>query len=289
MNFPSIRYLYDRFARSLGAEVREVPSPDGIGIPTEAVLDAIDDRTRLVAVDHVLFKSAWIQDAEAIGRKAAKVGALVVLDAFQSVGTVPVDVERFGCAFLVGGVLKWLCGGPGGAFLFVRPDLAKTLEPRLTGWMAHEEPFAFADPPMRFADAPYRFATGTPNVPALYAARAGPAIVGEAGIDRIRAKSRRQTALLVEAAKAEGWRVHAPLDPERRGGTVAIDPPHAREVKAELLRREVLVDWRAGAGIRISPHFYNSDEECLRAVATIREILAQGAWRRHEGAKTTVT
>ncbi|MHC5012308.1 MAG: aminotransferase class V-fold PLP-dependent enzyme [Planctomycetota bacterium] len=289
MNFPSVRYVYERFAGSLGAEIVEVPSPDGIGVPTEAILDAIDERTLLVPISHVLFKSAFIQDAEAICRRASEVGAHVVLDAYQSVGTVPVDVQQLGCSFLTGGVLKWLCGGPGGCFLYVRPDLLETLEPNLTGWMAHPAPFDFAAPPMRYTQGAYRFMNGTPNVPALYAGRAGPRLVYEAGIDAIREKSRRQTARLVETARAEGWRVHAPEDPDRRGGTVAVDVPHAYPVKLELLRREVIVDFRPGAGIRISPHFYNTDDECDRAVAEIRDILATGAWRQHEGHRSTVT
>jgi kynureninase len=289
MNFPSVRYLYERFGGRLGARVVEVPSPDGIGVPTEALLEAIDEETLLVPISHVLFRSAFIQDAEAICRRAAKVGAHVVLDAYQSIGTVPTDVGRLGCSFLVGGVLKWLCGGPGGAFLYVRPDLLETLEPALTGWMAHADPFDFAAPPMRYARGAYRFMHGTPNVPALYAGRAGPRIVGEAGVGAIRRKSLRQTARLVAGAEAEGWRIRAPRDPERRGGTVALDVPHALEVKLELLRREVIVDYRPGAGIRISPHFYNTDDECDHAISEIRDILATDAWKRHVGVKSTVT
>jgi len=289
MNFPSVQYLYTRFARSLGAEIEIVPSPDGIGVPTEALIEAIDERTQLVPISHVLFRSAYIQDAKAICARAAEVGAHVVLDAFQSVGTVPVDVEALGCSFLVGGVLKWLSGGPGGVFLYVRPDLIDSLEPKITGWMAHPQPFDFALPPMEYTSGAYRFMNGTPNVPGLYAARAGPRLVKEAGIEAIRAKSMRQTARLVESALAEGWTVNAPLDPERRGGTVAMDVPHAHEVKLELLRREVIVDYRPGAGIRVSPHYYNSDEECDHAVAEIRDILATGAWQPHAGTHSTVT
>ena len=289
MNFPSVRYLYERLATAMGARVNVVESPDGVGVPTEAILDAIDETTLLVPISHVLFRSAWIQDAAAICKKAAEVGAHVVLDAYQSVGTVPVDVQALGCSFLVGGVLKWLCGGPGGAFLYVRPDLLESLEPKLTGWMAHPEPFDFAPPPMPYTEGAYRFMNGTPNVPGLYAGRRGPAIVAEAGIDAIRRKSMRQTARLVDAAQAEGWNVTAPLDPARRGGTVAVDVPHAYHVKLELLRREVIVDYRPGAGIRISPHFYTTDAECEHAVDQIKDILATDAWKRHEGVKYTVT
>jgi kynureninase len=289
MNFPSVRYLYDRLARSLGARVTVVPSRDGVTVPTEAVVDAIDERTLLVPISHVLFQSAYVQDAKAICAKAARVGAHVVLDAFQSVGTVPVDVNDLGCSFLVGGTLKWLCGGPGGGYLYVRPDLLDRLEPRLTGWVAHPEPFAFVAPPMRYTTGSYRWMNGTPNVPALYACRAGPRIVREAGVAAIRAKSERQTKRLVDAATERGWRVVAPTDPARRGGTVAIDVPNAKAVKHELLARDVIVDYRPGAGIRVSPHFYTSDDDCDRALAEIDDILATGAWRRHEAVGTVVT
>ena len=289
MNFPSVQYLYKGFAAERGAVIDIVESPDGIHVPTEAILERIDERTLLVPISHVLFRSATIQDAQAICDRAKEVGAHVVLDAFQSVGIVPVDVQALDCAFLVGGVLKWLCGGPGGVFLYVRPDLLETLEPKLTGWMAHPEPFAFDTSAMRYAEGAYRFMNGTPNVPGLYAAVEGPKIVHRAGVDAIREKSKRQTARLVELAQERGWTVNAPMDPELRGGTVAIDVPHAAAVKLELLRREVIVDYRPRGGIRISPHFYNTDAECDRAIEEIADILDRGAWRAHADARPTVT
>ena len=289
LNFPSVQYMYEGYAKQLGARIDVVPSPDGIGVPTQALLDRIDEETLLVPISHVLFRSAYIQDAAAICARAAEVGAHVMLDSFQAVGTVPVDVQALGCSFLVGGVLKWLSGGPGGVFLYVRPDLLPTLEPKLTGWMAHPDPFAFAAPPMAYTDDAYRFQNGTPNVPALYAAREGPRLIREAGMDAIRAKSMHQTARLMERAKAEGWPVVAPEDPDRRGGTVAVNVPHAAEVKLELLRREVVVDYRPGAGIRISPHYYNTEAECDHAMDEIKDILATDAWKAHVGTSPTVT
>ncbi|MDF1700587.1 MAG: aminotransferase class V-fold PLP-dependent enzyme [Planctomycetota bacterium] len=289
MNFPSVQYLYEGYARQLGAEIHVVKSPDGIGVPTEQILEAIDEQTLLVPISHVLFRSAYIQDAKAICERAAEVGAHVVLDAYQSVGTVPVDVGDLDVSFLLGGVLKWLSGGPGSCFLYVRPDLLDVLQPKFTGWMAHPAPFDFAPGPMQYTDGPYRFQNGTPNVPALYAAREGPRLVYEADVLAVREKSMRQTAQLVDLALAEGWTVNAPMDPERRGGTVAMDVPHAYEVKHELLRREVIVDYRPGAGIRVSPHYYNTDEECERAVAEIKDILATGAWERFAGHRPTVS
>lgn len=289
MNFPTNRYLHERFAPALGAEVVEVPTRDGLGVPLDELLAAIDERTRLVSISHVLFQTAHVVEAAAVCRRAREVGAHVMLDCFQSAGTLPVDVTALGCDFATGGVLKWLCGGPGGAWLYVRPDLLERLEPRFTGWVAHAMPFDFAPPPMRYARGAYRFMTGTPNVPALYAASAGPRLVLEAGVEAIRAKSVRQTQRLVDGALAQGWKVNAPLDPARRGGTVAIDCPHAYEVKLELLAREVIVDYRPGAGIRVAPHFYTSDAEVERVLGEIADILRTGAWQRHAGLRTHVT
>jgi len=189
-----------------------------------------------------------------------------------------VDVGALDVDFACGGVLKWLCGGPGTAYLYVRPDLGRTLQPSFTGWTAHADPFAFETGPTRYADPPYRFMNGTPNVPALYAAQPGLRIVGEIGVDAIRAKSRRQTARLIELADARGWPVTTPRDPERRGGTVSIDMPNAQDVCARLLERDVIVDWRPKAGVRLSPHFYTKDEELDVAVAAVDEVLEDLAY-----------
>jgi kynureninase len=288
MEFPSLLYLYHRMG-DRGAEVEVVKSRDGVGLPTEELLDAIDHDTALVPISHVLFRSSFVVDAKAIVEKAHRVGARVCLDVFQSAGTVPVDLAGLGVDFAVGGALKWLCGGPGAAYLYVRPDLHAELKPRLTGWMAHAAPFAFEAGPIRFRDDGWRFLNGTPNVPALYAARAGIGIVGEIGAAAIREKSLRQTERLVALADREGWTVTAPRDPGRRGGTVAIDVPHGAAVAAELNARDVVVDYRPGAGIRLSPHFYTRDRELDDAVAAVREILDSESYERHLGAKRTVT
>lgn len=274
LNFPSVMYFWEA-QRARGARVEMVRTDDGITVPTERLLDAIDERTRLVPVSHVLFRSAFINDAAAIVEKAHRVGAHVLLDTFQSLGTVPVDVQALDVDFACGGVLKWLCGGPGVAYLYVRPDLGRTLAPAFTGWIAHEDPFGFEVGPTRYADPPRRFMNGTPNVPGLEAARPGLRIVGEVGVARIREKSERQTARLVELADARGWRVNTPRDPRRRGGTVSIDMPESREVCGELLKRDILVDWRPKAGVRMSPHFYTADRELETAVAAVEEILRE--------------
>lgn len=279
LDFPSVRYAYEQLARKFGAQVVVVPSDDGITIDQDRLLAAIDERVRLVSVSHVLFKSAFITDADAICAHAHSVGALVSLDAYHSVGVIPVDVRRSGVDFLTGGVLKWLCGGPGAAFLYASPAVRGTLEPALTGWQAHSHPFAF-EQEMDYAGGIERWLTGTPAIPALFAAAAGPEIVLEAGIDGIRTKSVRQTEWLIAAADSRGYRVHAPRDSGRRGGTVAFDVPHGREVAQWLLARDIIVDYRVGAGIRVGPHFYTRDEELDACIGAIDECLATGGWER---------
>jgi kynureninase len=273
MNFPSVMYFWEA-QRGNGARVHMVPTDDGIHVPTERLLEAIDEETFVIPVSHVVFRSAYINDAKAIIERAHKVGAHVVLDTFQSLGTVPVDVRALNVDFACGGVLKWLCGGPGTAYLYVRPDLGRKLTPRLTGWVAHEEPFQFEIGPIRYAEAPYKFMNGTPNVPALYAARPGLKIIGKAGVNNIRAKSKHQVSKLIELADKRGWRVNTPRDSEKRGGTVSIEMPNSKEVCAELLKRDVLVDWRPKAGVRMSPHFYTVDHELESAINTVEEILS---------------
>lgn len=276
MNFPSVMYFWEA-QRAYGARVSMVKTDDGITVPTERLLDAIDEQTLLVPVSHVIFRSSYINDAQAIIEKAHRVGAYVVLDTFQSLGTVPVDVQALTVDFACGGVLKWLCGGPGVAYLYVRPDLGATLEPRFTGWTAHQNPFAFETGPIQRTAPPYRFMNGTPHIPALEAAQPGLKIMKDVGIERIREKSMRQTARLIELADQRGWRVNSPRDAAQRGGTVSIDMPEAQEVCRELLQRDVLVDWRPKAGVRMSPHFYNTDEEIDTSIAAAEDILRQRA------------
>ncbi len=289
--FPSVRYVYESLARRLGAQVAVVPSPAGDGLSADEarILAAIDDRTALVAISHVLFKSAFVLDVWPISEKCRRVGALLVLDAYQSVGTLPVSVDALGADLLVGGVLKWLCGGPGGAFLYVRPDLRRKLNPSLTGWMAHPAPFEFEPPPMRRREDAFRFLLGTPAIPALYAAREGPRIVAEAGIAAIRQKSLRQTSRLLDLADARGFRSATPRDPAYRGGTAAVDFENALEVSSELNARDVIVDYRPGVGIRMSPHFYTNDSELDRSFEAIDEIRAGGAWHRWRARPSLVT
>ena len=288
LDFPSVRYAYAEMAQRLGARVVVVKSDDGITVDTDRLLAAIDERTRLVAVSHVLFRSAYLMDANRICEHARRVGSLTSLDSFHAVGIVPVDVKESKVDFLTGGVLKWLCGGPGACFLYVSPKVRDQLKPALTGWQAHSRPFAFEDS-MEYTTGAFRWLNGTPVIPALYAAAEGPKILRRAGIAAIRAKSIRHTARLIELADARGYKVNAPRDPARRGGTVAIDVPHGYEVAQHLLSRDVLVDFRVGAGIRIAPHFFTKDEELETAVQEIDYALESGSWQRFSEKIAVVT
>ncbi len=272
LNFPTNLYLYEQLTR-LGARLETVASGDGVSIPLERLLAAIDDRTLLVSISHVLFKSAIIQDMAAVTRRAHEVGALVVADVYQSAGTVPVNVRGWDVDFAVGGSVKWLCGGPGAGYLYARRDLWPRLEPRLTGWMAHQRPFGF-EGGMDYAAGIARFLNGTPAIPSLYAARAGYEIIAAIGVEAIRAKSLRQTQRLLDLAAEAGLPAFAPTAAAERGGTVVLDVPNGAAVAKELLRRDILVDFRPGAGIRIGPHFYTRDEELDQVIGEIRGILA---------------
>jgi kynureninase len=283
LNFPSVMYVYEA-QRALGARVVTVPSPDGMRVPLELMLEAIDEETLLVPISHVVFKSGYQQDVAAIVRRAHDVGALVVADLYQSAGTVPVDLGAWDVDLATGGSVKWLCGGPGAGFLYVAPRLQQRLAPRVTGWIAHARPFAFEPGAIDYAPDMARFLHGTPAVPALYAARAGYEILERIGVSAIREKSLRQTSLLLELARSHGFAPRTPERPEERGGMVILDVPHGEAVTRELLRREILVDHRPGAGIRVSPHFYTADEELERVVAEIRSILDARAWLAHERA-----
>ena len=288
LDFPSVRYAFAEMAERFGARVVVVPSDDGISIDPDRLLAAIDERTRLVAVSHVLFRSAYLMDADAICRRAHEMGALVSLDSFHAVGIVPVDVKRSKVDFLTGGVLKWLCGGRGGCFLYVSPTVRDDLKPALTGWQAHSRPFAFEET-MEYASGAFRWLNGTPVIPALYAAAEGPKILRRAGIAAIREKSVRLTSRLIELADERGYAVNAPRDPARRGGTVAVDVPHAYEVTQHLLSQNILVDYRVGAGIRIAPHFFTREEELEEAVYEIDKSLESGSWQRFSEKIAVVT
>lgn len=283
LEFPSVMYVYEAHARDNRFRVERVPSDDGMTVSLEKMLAAIDEDTLLVPISHVLFKSAFLQDARAITERAHEVGALVVLDTYQSAGTVPFSVTDLDVDFCTGGSVKWLCGGPGAGYLYIHPRLHNELEPKVTGWMAHEHPFAFAGE-MTYAPGVARFLHGSPAIPALYAARGGYRVINEIGVEQIRAKSTRQTTKLIEIAEAAGFNVTSPREATKRGGTVTVNVEHAAAVTRELIRREIIVDFRPGAGVRISPHFYTKDEELDIVIREMRRIIETRAYTAHETA-----
>ena len=275
LNFPSNDYIYHGLSRQ-GAEIVSVPpDADGLTVSTDRILDAIDERTQLVSISHVAFRSSALQDLAAITEKAHSVGAYIVADLYQSAGIVPLDVTALNVDFATGGSVKWLLGGPGAGYLYVRPDLDAHLEPAATGWAAHAHPFDFAPGPIHYAPNMMRYSNGTPNVPAMYSARSGYEIVAEIGVPAIRAKSQRQTQRLISLADEHGLTVRSPRNPDHRGGAVILQVPDAigKQTVAELARRQVLVDFRPGAGIRIAPHFYTSEDDLLHTITELRNIL----------------
>lgn len=268
LNFPSVQYFYQMHP-DLTVEV--VKSDDGMTICLEEMLDAIDEDTLAVPISHVLFRSSYIQNVKAIVEKAHSVGAHVILDVYHSCGVVPLSIAELGVDFALGGVLKWLCGGPGVAFLYVSPRLMKRLRPTLTGWFAHQAPMEFA-PKMQFTDTSYRFMSGTPNIPGLYACKRGLEIISEVGVRNIRGRSLLLTTRIIELAKSQGIKLGSPTEPECRGGHVTLNPGNPERVSRELLKNGYIVDYRPGAGIRIAPHFYNTLEEVEQVMAAIQAV-----------------
>jgi kynureninase len=274
LEFPTVSYVWQE-ERRRGAEVVVVPSADGITIPLDRFLSAIDERTLIVPLSHVLFRSSSISPVAEVVARARQVGAMVLLDCYQSTGTVPFDVQALGVDFACGGSVKWLCGGPGAAYLYVRRDRIPSFRPRNTGWFGHERPFAFTMPEQRYADNVWRYMAGTPAVAALYQARAGVEVVAEIGVARIRAKSLRQTTRVLWACDQAGYAVNTPRDPAARGGTLCFDFPGSDKVARALNATGFLCDHRPTSGIRMSPHFYTTDEEVERFMAEVARLRTQ--------------
>jgi kynureninase len=273
LDFPTNHYLFEGFRR-YGAEIVYVKSDSTVRAPLDRLIESIDDRTMLVPLSLVLFRSACLQDVQPVVEQAHRVGAHVVLDVYQAVGTVPMNLTELGVDFAVGGSVKYLCGGPGAGYLYVRPDLINRLRPSVVGWAGHVAPFGFETGAIRYAEGIERFQSGTPNVPALASARAGYEIVAEIGVPAIREKSLALTRRLMDAARDRGWRLNTPDRDAERGGSVVIDVPQADRATDELLRRQILVDYRPGAGIRLAPHFYSSEADIDAAVSALDDIAA---------------
>jgi kynureninase len=272
-DFPSMLHLY-RAQRSLGFDVHVVAAGNGLNVTEDELVDAIDEDTLLVAFSHVLFRTSFIVDPRPIVERAHAVGALSMLDAYQSAGIVPLDVTALGVDFATGGCVKWLCGGPGNGYLYTRPDLLPSLRPRFTGWLALAHPFAFEPDDDELRTDAMRMMNGTPPIAAYYAAIPGLDIVRTIGVDRIREKSMRMTARLLDLVDGRGWTTATSRDPGRVAGTVALDVPDALPASRGLKARDVLVDYRPRVGIRVSPHFYNTFDELDRLVQTLEDILA---------------
>jgi kynureninase len=272
LDFPSMEYIWEAQGR-LGANVEVVHTDDGITVRLEDILDAIDDTTCLVALSHVSFRSSCRVDAKAIVERAHKYGALVLLDVYQSAGALELQAREWDVDFLIGGTIKWLCGGPACGYLYVRPDLQKDLAPRLTGWVAHAQPFDFASAPMQYTDSVRRFAQGTPSIPALYSILPGLQIIEEVGVKTIQAESQRRTEWMIDFAVEKGWQVNSPPNVEDRGGSVMIYVPDGPAMVKRLAERKVFVDCRPSVGLRISPHFFNTDEEVREAMGILAELM----------------
>jgi len=272
LDFPSMEYIWEAQG-ARGAKVEIVGSPDNITVPLENILAAIDDTTRLVAMSHTSFRSSYRVDAKAIVARAHSLGALVLLDVYQSAGSIELDASVWEVDFLIGGTIKWLCGGPACGYLYVRPDLQRDLQPRLTGWVAHDAPFDFAHSPMRYARSVRRFAQGTPSIPALYSALPGLQILEDVGVETIARESRRRTEWMVEFALEQGWTINSPRDVNERGGSVMIDVDNGPAMVDRLAKKRVFVDCRPGVGLRISPHFFNTDEEVAEAMTILSHLM----------------
>ena len=272
LDFPSMEYIWDA-QKQVGAKVEIVTSPDGVAIPTEQICEAIDDQTCLVALSHASYCSSYRVDAASISERAHQKGALVLLDVYQSAGAMRLDAATWQTDFMIGGTIKWLCGGPACGYLYVRPELQADLRPRLTGWVAHITPFEFAHPPMEYARSIRRFAQGTPSIPALYSTIPGMEIIEECGVSSIEVESRRRTEKIIEFASERGWKINSPRNTEERGASVMIGVADAPHIVEQLAQRRVFVDCRPGAGLRISPHFFNTDEEVDEALIILDELI----------------
>jgi len=287
-NFPTVMYVWEA-QKKHGARIHVVPT-DGVHVDTARLLEAIDEETLVVPISHVTYKSHFLQDAAAICARAKDVGAMVVLDTYQSLGTVPIDVTALGVDFVCGGSVKWLCGGPGAGYLYVRPDLLPKLEPAITGWAAHAAPFAFEPGPQRYATGIRRMLNGSPSVAAFWCATAGYEVLIECGVENVRSWSQLLTERLRQNLLEQGFRIHGPADPARRGGTITVGLAEEENgpafVKA-LEARGILVDHRPNAGVRVSPHLYTLEDEMDEFVEALMEIREKRAWREHVAAKTS--
>lgn len=273
LDFPTVGHHF-LSREPLGVEVEIVPSPDGVGVPLEAIEMAVDDRTALLATSHVFFTSGTIQDAAALAEIAHEAGALLLLDAYQSNGQIPIDVAELDVDFLTSGALKWLCGGPGLAYLYVRSDL--DFAPTTLSWFGVEDQFDFDIRGARPRADARRFELGTPAVGAAYTAAGGLSVIEDAGIDRIATRNRHLAGDLRDRLEVAGYELHQADDADRRSALVLIRHRDAGSAVTGLAGAGVIVDSR-GPLLRFSPHFYNTEEDHARAVAALQQWRVEGA------------
>jgi kynureninase len=260
LQFPSLTYVWREWER-YGAAVRVVPSDDGRTIPTERILAAITEKTAIAVISHAYYVSGALSDVGAIQKRCRSVGALLCVDAYQTTGVYPYDVGALDLDLATGGSHKWLCGGPGCGWIYVKPELLQSLRPAVTGWMAHERPFLFEDAPVVHAASMYRFGHGTPTIPGYAVAAPGHALIASVGVPRIREHNVRLTDKIVGMALERGLRINSPVQAERRTGWIGIDFEGSEQACRRLIERRVFVDYRPGCGIRVGPHFYTLDED----------------------------
>jgi kynureninase len=271
LQFPSVTYVWKAWER-FGARVVRVPSDDGRTMSTERLVAAITEKTAVVVLSHAAYVSSALIDVPAVAARCRETGALFVLDVYQTTGVYPYDVSALDLDLAVGGSHKWLCGGPGCGFVYVRPSLRARLEPAITGWMAHESPFTFEPAPIRLAWDQHRWNTGTPTVPGYLVARTGHDTIREIGVGNVRAHNLRLTTKIAELAQERGFTIPTPLDPNKRAGWMGFDFPGADRVVQQLFERRIFVDYRPGCGIRVGPHFYTADHEIDALFAAVDDL-----------------
>ena len=271
LQFPSLTYVWAEWER-YGAKPVVIPSPDGMTIPTEAIIASISENTAIAVLSHAYYVSGAVADIRAIQKHCRDVGALLCVDAYQTTGVYPYDVTEWDLDIVTGGSHKWLMGGPGCGWIYVKPSLLERFRPAVTGWMAHAKPFDFEEAPIRYASSMYRWGTGTPTIPGYLVARPGHELIRSIGVARIREHNVRLTSKLAEMALERKLRVNTPLEPARRTGWIGIDFDGSEQTCKHLIENRVFVDYRPGCGIRVSPHFYTTDEEIDRFFSTLERI-----------------
>lgn len=272
LQFPSITYVWREWER-YGAVPRVVASDDGRSVATERIVAAITEKTAIAVISHAYYVSGALADIRTIQARCRDTGALLCVDAYQTTGIYPYDAVEWDLDLVTGGSHKWLCGGPGCGWIYLKPSLLERFRPAVTGWMAHARPFAFEAAPTVYAPSMYRFGHGTPTIPGYVVAEPGHAMIRSLGVGRIREHNVRLTQKIVAMALERGLRVNSPLEPERRTGWIAIDFEGAEEACRRLIERRVFVDYRPGCGIRIGPHFYTDDveiDEFFKSLESVR-------------------